>query len=866
MSMLHRISLSALFAGAAASLLSAPVAAAPARDVTELRLTLEAADGEAPTHVCVLTTHGDPDSTLAALNKRGAHLCSREWGAPKCGKNLRADAEEFYFSFGDTFTPSDGDSKLLGIRGLSFEENAYHCDYGPGSGCLPLFTLRGFTSLEEAHLTCVANQADRAAKEEKNSFRGLMLSLTTQQEEARPFIKGLQLNGTNLLITTRKTTHVDHVVRVLGGFYAPLGEAQFPPESQGQPQPLPLQARCQWTTITIPRITSLKAEAKPAATAAGAAKPAAPGEATGAAKSAAPGEATAADRARPAASASLFDIHLAIDDDGSRAVQETARVGRVSGTRCVSALSDTALRVLLPYEPQYRKRLVIRAGSTGDGDRKDGWELETSWLGPRPPPGDVAGAGRLSASVRLLTFSWRADTCLYPQGACPEAKISASGLGCEILDKDKKIDPTSHLCRYRCTASPDSAIDFPTRIAFSRAADSSPSAAAKAAERATSGTAASAAPDPLPPYLQWSIDIRSVDQQLEGYVDSEERAVLLNTADWDAKPGEEDPPGEGDLPLSLEALREFVCPLRRRDDVFYIEFWTGDRKRHRVELRNIEGLNCGLSRKEARRAEARAKQRREQNIQETPGPLPVVRLPRVSCDEPISYRYVGERAFRQDAVIVKDGELRPKAPMQTARTAYFALTLLPVSFQRVLAPADVRRGSALLYLPTAEASVVFRPTTVRGWRFAVDATLALGPRPYLPLGDTDGTSSPDTERRLYARWYLGPSFLSPWIGGLNYTHYTGAAIAFGAGAQLGLGHLVRRADVHQLGLVDVGLVALRFDMRVRLHRNVEVTFSPRLLLADPAVRFITDLRGEPRIERTRATASLVFPLGLTLLW
>ena len=128
-------------------------------------------------------------------------------------------------------------------------------------------------------------------------------------------------------------------------------------------------------------------------------------------------------------------------------------------------------------------------------------------------------------------------------------------------------------------------------------------------------------------------------------------------------------------------------------------------------------------------------------------------------------------------------------------------------------------------------------------------------------------TSADTGRRLYARWYVGPSFLSPWIGGLRYTHYTGFAVAFGGGVQLGLSHPVRRADAQHLGKIELGLVALRFDVRVRLHRNVEVTMSPRLLLADPAVRFITDLRGQPRTERTRATASLVFPtLGLTFLW
>lgn len=792
-------------------------AAAAASPTMDLRVTLAVPEDQAPTHVCVLSAYGaGTPTTIEALNKTHANLCSRApRGEPKCGTEVVWGAESFYFRWPEQHEPPRGDALLEGLRGLSKTFNQHQCTYGESTGCLPLFSFRGIEKPRQAYMTCVENTANRPPRmadevTDKPYARALLLSLSTQQE-AGPYIQGLQLNGRNLLITTKRVTGVDHIVRVLGGFYAPVGEARIDEDDR----PLPIEARCQWTTIGIPRIAST---------------------------------------AKKGASRQNLPVKIGLVlDTGDGAVKPVPR-DYEDIKQCVSgSLQDTTLRVLIPHEPKYRKVLAISGTSsapprdppkpasrgtssappppTRAAPELATWQLEASWLVSRPPSGEDGpgrgedgqgrGQGRLNAVVRRLTFSWRPDACLYPQGECPVAKVSTSGLPCTSLNK--QMDPETKLCGYQCDAAGETNVDFPTRISFSNPP--------------TPGV------DDSAPYLGWSVDIRTIDQQLQGYVDPEERAIPLSTADW-----RKDKVGRKREDLTIDELRAEVCPDgRSHDDVFYVEFMAGDR-RHRVELYDIDDLECG---------------KREQTTGSPIRPRPIVKLPRVSCDEPILYRYVGERAYHTDAISVKNGELRLPPPMASARWIHFGIAVLPASFQFIVAPRPLSAPvSGGMYAPALEGSVVFKPTrpALRGWRFNVDVTFTGGSRPYLALGNDDGTSNPEPRRSTYARWFIGGSVVSPWMGNRRRTHYLGPAAALGAGLQLGLGYPITRAEANRLGGVTVGLVALRFDLRVRLHRYIEAMVSARALFGDEMLRFVTDVRGQPQVERTRGMISL-WPLG-----
>lgn len=880
-----------LFSLAFAWTMLAPRAAAAApQAATELRLALEVADDQAPTHVCVVSPHGDPSSTLESLNQAQANLCSREPGqAEKCGKDLVWTADSFYFNWLPHYEPPEGNQLMKGIQGLSRQHNEHVCDYGPGTGCLPLFSLRGFESPQRASIRCTENTTYRRRGDKVNG-RALLISLSTQQKDSGPYIQDLQLNGKSLLVTTKAVTGVDHVVRVLGGYYAPIGEVRFAPSDKSLT--LKIEARCQWATIGIPRIASL------------ATLPDLPADDPSTA-------------AKPQTEPRKFPVEIGLGLDGEPDMTKPPSEG-IQG--CVSSLQDTALRVLIPYEPHHRKVLVIRGRSNAPHDKRTGsqrcgkkssddvadaskpadptptWKLVASWLGPRPPQGEGGrdASGRVNASVQQLTFSWRADSCLYPRGACPTARVSTSGQKC--TRQNREIDDNG-LCGYKCTAPKFTDIDFPTRITFSPPLSNH-------ARRSV-------------PTQGWSIDIRSIDQQLEGYVEPDERVIMLDTSEWQAQPEDKPraaatPPqtrGDAEDPntpgakmanrgLTVDELRDVICPSgRNHDDIFYVEFRTGDQKTHRVELHDMEGLGCerrdekdtekakpsgdGSSddssgddpgEGESNEDDSCTEDSRDKNRPRAPAPRPrpLVKLPRVSCEEPIAYRFVGERSFQQDSVSVKDGKLKLRSPMSTARVIYFAVTLMPVSFQAIVAPKDLRMPrSGLLYSPAIEASLVIRPSraTVRGWRFNVDATFIGSPRPYLALGDNDKSSDPEPQRSVYARWYVGFSFVSPWLASRRRSHYMGPALALGAGAQVGVGYPFSRSDIQRLGKADAGLVALRLDLRVRLHRHIEAIVSPRVLLADEVIRFTTDLRGQPLVERSRAMVSILFPtLGLTFLW
>lgn len=897
---------------APASALAAPAAKAP-----PLHLTLKTGDGLPPTHLCVITGAGRQSDTLgvqsASLQSLAPMLCRRggTCGDPFApGKDLplyftdrgKVALVEEAAARGGAIQPQS--VLIRSLDHLTVEGNQHQCSYGDVD-CTPVFELRRFT--KDASITCAENEAllRRDSDDPSRSGRVLVLGIAAQAEEvyARVQLSALQLSGHQVRIElSHNVSQVALVADVLGGFYAPIGEVRF--TGGAVDLALPIEPRCQWTPVSIPRI------ATPAPQPDG---PKAPPNRDVTIKIALPPD-KGPDRS---AEAQHREAHPGVD--WSQLSAEASR--RAVGTdNCkTGSLESAELRVLIPYAPDRRKVLTISEGRAAGAGRSDGvapprWALQTSWYGPRPSAGK-SGSPALTMSVKGMSFSWRADRCLYPQGACPAAKIASSGLACgaERTDLDDE-----GLCHYRCAAEGEASIDFPTQIAFTRSAPlveldhSGDDPRKRGAGVATTPAADRAAKKA---YQSWTVPIDQIEQQLEGYVDADERAFELDTRAWhvprrrgdrpfrlfpcelhalperrkrceEARVGEQkqreetrqaalrarqaaedelDRQGSPSPPqhlkdelksrekelarldaIEVEALRAAICPsMPERDDIFAVELTTSDHITQRVEIDSA--LLCPKG---------------DPAKVQLP---PVVKLPRVSCNEPVQYRYLGQRGYFSDSITVADGALRLPHPMKTARVLHFTITLLPLAFQKVLGPADFRtRSPGILYSPTVEASFVFLPRRhrTRGWRLNLDLTFVGAMRPYLGVTTDPNSLAP---RTLYARWYGGFSFLSPWLGNRHREHYSGFAVALGAGIQAGFGYPFSRVDVERLG-GPVALGAFRADLRLRLARRFELVVSPRLLFGDEFIRFATDFHGQPQVARDRSLVSLLLPVGFAFTW
>lgn len=896
---------------APASALAAAKAKAP-----PLHLTLKTSDGLPPTHLCVITGAGRPSEALgvqsASLQSLAPMLCRR---GGTCGDPFAPGKDlPLYFTDRGKVTlveeaaarggALDPQSVLIrSLDHLTVEGNQHQCSYGDVD-CTPVFELRRFTG--SASITCAENEAllRRDSDDPSRSGRVLVLGIAAQADEvyARVQLSALQLSGHQVRIElSHDVAQVALVADVLGGFYAPIGEVRF--TGGAVDLALPIEPRCQWTPVSIPRI------ATPAPPPGG---PKAPPNRDIAIRIALPPDRDA-DRS---GEAKLCAAHPGVD--GSEPSPEASR--RAVGTdNCkTGSLESAELRVLIPYAPERRKVLTICEGAGGatrsDGAAPPRWALQTSWYGPRPSAGK-SGSPALTMSVKGMRFSWRADRCLYPQGACPAAKIASSGLACapERADLDGE-----GLCHYRCAAEGEASIDFPTQIAFTRAAplvelDHSGDDPGKPGGGAVTTQAADLSAKKA--YQSWTVPLDQIEQQLEGYVDADERAFELDTRAWhvprrrgdrrfhlfpcelhalperrrrceEARAGEQlqregsrqaalrarqavrdeiKRQGDASPPqhlkdeeesreevlakldaLEVEALRAAICPSApERDDIFAVELTTSDHITQRVEIDSA--LLCP---------------RGDPAKVQLP---PVVKLPRVSCNEPVQYRYLGQRGYFSDSIAVADGALRLPHPMKTARVLHFTIAVLPLAFQKVLGPADFRtRSPGILYSPTVEASFVFLPRRrrTRGWRLNLDLTFVGAMRPYLGVTTDPHSLAP---RTLYARWYGGFSFLTPWLGNRHREHYSGFAVALGAGIQAGFGYPFSRVDVERLG-GPVALGAFRVDLRFRLARRFELVASPRLLFGDEFIRFATDFHGQPQVARDRSLASLLLPVGFAFTW
>lgn len=859
-------------------------AAARAADPPPLHLTLATEDGQPPTDVCIITEAAAPEALRQGTNARARTLQSLE--PLLCDANGRCGDQPIAALTGKSVYVSLTTNQNMvkdstSLAHLATEENEHRCAYD-GVNCTPFFSFRGIAALnEDTTITCAENlAADPGRPNATGSGHGRVLVLGLSSQITGAFsavqITELKLNGHQALIkVSHDVRKVDLVLSVLGGFYAPLGEVRF--TGTNPDRDLRIEARCRWTTFEIPRIVPLPQQ-----------EPKVESSDTG-------GDAGDTD-IRIHLQVAPTKAHEEKTDTATSGASTTASTQNTGTQACRSgSLQSNELRLLIPYEPKGQKQLTIAGGAVESTEKRSDkkqltisggavesteqrsdkkpptsaaqarWVLETSWSGPRPVGDGRGRTDRPKLDVRTLSFSWRADRCLYPQGTCPTAKIASSGLECRAYAPELDEDG---LCHYRCTADEGSTIDFPTKIAFTRATSQAPPS--------SSGGQTAKNQDV---YLSWVIDINQVEQQLAGYVDPAERAFEFDTDEWheptrdnghpfraypcelnrtkqqrrrcrDARQKAQQQPR--DQQKRHEDLRNAICPAwPQRDEIFAIEFSSGRQILQRVEIDSI--LKCSSDRE--------PEERSAPSDSAPPSPV-IVKLPHVSCNEPIRYRYIGTRDYFADSVKVVNGAVKVPHPMKTARMTYYSVALLPAAFQFVLGPKTLREERpGVLYAPAAEASVIFRPRGhgVRGWRFNIDLTVFGAIRPFVGVNDTLG-------RPIFVHWLPGFSFLTPWLGGRHREHFTDMAVAFGAGVQVGLEHPLHRDDTTALGRVTGPLAAARADIRLRLSRRFELMLSPRVIAADHFVRFTTDFHGQPTKTTQRNLVSILIPLGIAAIW
>ncbi len=799
------------------SLLSSTAQAAESE--AEMRLSFQVSDEQVPTHVCIVTeTAGDTNKARAVhtldlgKGKSRPDLCSTEGG---CGDKLPKGWQrgELYFKDSNVRAPEP-------IKALYEERNEHRCNYG-GTGCRPRFSLRGFEMSKsnapfDATMSCVANETNTPG----TPGRGLVLGLKAQhQGDQGPYLRDIKLDGRRLTITVKRLDGIGHLARVLGGFYAPIGEVYLAPEHEERT--LALESRCQWTTLGIPPVAS-RVQAGPAE----------------------------------------GDVEIRLSVEHGTTTPDNPNEGKSKDNhQCWSgSLQGTSLRLLIPYEPRGNKILSIHENDAL-------WKLQANWYGARPSPnaegeGEGGADSHLDMSVQKLSFSWRSDPCLYPKGKCPEARISTSHTKCKNNNKDKELDEGG-LCHYTCGAGSsddDRPLDFPTKIAFFRNTNDDQST--------PEGTRQS--------YLSWSVDIHTVGETLEGYVDPSERLFEVEI-DWK----NDDFADEAQRP-TLDELRREICPARwSHDDVHAIEFSTGPGSDEpRVELYRILGCGAYQEEEEQRRQSEKAKgaEQAEPSSTSTGGrpmaPTITVKLPNISCRQPIRYQYVGERSYESRFGQVENGKLRVHHPMASAKRLHYSFAIFPVSFQWIMSRSHAL--GRVHWAPAAEASLVWKARRhgkwgMRGWRFNADFTFIGAQHPYLPIGDEPNQTSDDPEAELYARWFGGFSFLSPWIRSQHkdYGRTRGARFAVGTGAAIGWGHPFRRSDFEALGFRPRRpQVMFRGDVRIKLWRHFEAVVSPRVVLSDGPVSYSTDLSGQPRQFRPSPimVSSFVPFAGLAAIW
>lgn len=409
----------AAFLGAA--LVGAPANAKP----LELRVSLSIADESAPTHVCVISAGKGTDErdTIARLVDT-KQLCNAANSASCQGPSANNVGAEFLFvpKAQQVDEPASEKRRLAAFRGTGETTNEHICDYGGGIGCRPVFRLDGILNVKQAFVSCVANDtyAGEPSAPGALSTRALVLNLLALHDEAGPHVQSLRLTGKQLLIGLSPTVGVDHLVRVLGGFYAPVGEARF--TSDLRSASLAVEPRCEWTTVEVPRGVVV-ADVKTSLTVGSASRPRAP-------------------------------------------------------PQCVTSSSETSVRVLLPYIAGGKK--VLRMSKPGS----DPWALETSWynaraLGGRAPPLKMSVTEFSFEWVRddclypgRPRFREKQGPIASEPPRCPSVESSTSGVTCQLRSgnwntKSRRSEPSCHYtCARKGPGHGSTGVAFPTQVTF----------------------------------------------------------------------------------------------------------------------------------------------------------------------------------------------------------------------------------------------------------------------------------------------------------------------------------------------------------------------------------------------------------------
>lgn len=523
-------------------------------------------------------------------------------------------------------------------------------------------------------------------------------------------------------------------------------------------------------------------------------------------------------------------------------------------------LDSIEMRALLPTQVEVETRIDVELGS------KDGLQCARDDEDPTTKPPSCSSIflrglwlDQTPAQLRLETqsfsFSWKSGSCFYePEGICPQAFIKESGKPCM-----HSKTPVEGVCHYWCSGSANQGIGVePGQLSI------------EFRERTDRARGPGESEDTELAGPSWTRELNYIDQQLVGHVAPAEQAVVLDLGqeqrrgnDWELDIAKLDQ--LGDQVYGVELSYVGYNGVQTTVTVNLAEQWLPASGERRGTLREV-----------------------------------IANVPNATCQNKISYTYLGEREYRTARASIQSGILHLDPPVTLGRSAYFV--------------ADVAGGLVFLQPPGAygstenprvnghlsiEAGIGHWPlylkettrckagsdegkpelchraqSTFRGIRMEWKLGLSYAAIPIRPL---DPNSS-DPNRRYQQVPYIrvGPSFtlLTPWFGPgagpqatLSQRKVLKIAAGFGLGAHWGRPVMQEQVElIDRRTNFDFGLRPFA-ELRVRLSRvgHLEVFARHEYYLLEDNISFQTDGRGEPvqRLNEHRGFRQTIL-MGLAL--
>lgn len=716
-------------------------------------------------------------------------------------------------------------------------------DPGVGENDLCVAKIELSERLVGQHVACTSN-----ASRGSNS-KVLWLKLTSHDGKgATPVVRELLLNGNVLSIRTNFGGREPLVIEVIGGHYAPTGDALV----HQDPVTLELAPRCRWRRLTMPPVSLVGMQFSTRESS---------NETSGFSKK---------PQAEPG------------DDEGwglqpsfqLRQGPVSSQGRRQGGAQAIASecirgpLADGSVEVLLP-------RAKVGHGSTltaelkqwlpdtyawngklgGEESRANPLKFESSWNTVEPP-------ANIAMRAKVLTFFWQRESCFYPV-KCPKASIHGMSGSCRSAYRPEPSAAGEPSTPAKAS-SPDSAIDgcyYRCELEDS-AAGSTPGGRLEVPVTFTGDVSV----DPEP---EWSTSLTKLNDYIDERLEPTDLYIRINfehwtfldfeEAEWKEQQERAQSEGKGKAPKMPWAIRHRIRRAKRKPGLErptrvplsqVIRPWGDSDDISAVILRDDQG--------KAHRLEFDLQPGIERN-NDYYGHIPDVR-----CGEGLSLEIEGQRFYRTTPVVVDKGEIKPRHPMSVARTWYLGLGADLVA-TRAIRPDPENTGWKIgglgsIALRWKPRRVLREASRVRSWRFDLLRFEGIvSQSPYRSLTSESGRTSERFSYRGYLRLMWGSVVRTP-----ELVHWGRTRFSAGFGMMLSGGHPLLRSNRRYLGRWDFGLTPV-IDLQARLTKRLELRALARFVCLEDLHEFDTDLRGRADdAVRERARCTFIGGGGLSL--